>query len=130
MRKVGQATRTSPAYGGSVKPETRTFYEAAVMRAVERVGASLDEALDLDALAREAALSALHFQRVFCGVVGETPLELHRRLRRVRGAYRSEGAESGSAVHFGLQFDTCDEARELDLGQLERSSRMVRTMFA
>src|SRR5438876_564500 len=50
MRKRGQATRVGAAYGESVKPETRTFYEAAVMRAVERVGRSLDEALDLDAL--------------------------------------------------------------------------------
>jgi AraC family transcriptional regulator len=69
-----------------VKPETRTFYAAAVMRAVERVARSLDEALDLDALAREAALSAFHFHRVFRGLVGETPLELHRRLRLERAA--------------------------------------------
>ncbi len=39
---------------GLVKPETRTFYEAAVARAVERVARSLDEALDLDVRAREA----------------------------------------------------------------------------
>jgi AraC family transcriptional regulator len=71
-----------------VKPETRTFYEAAVLRAVERVARSLDEALDLSALARGAALSTFHFHRVFRGLVGETPLELHRRLRMERAAER------------------------------------------
>jgi AraC family transcriptional regulator len=71
-----------------MKPETRTFYEAAVLRAVERVVRSLDQALDLGSLAREAALSTFHFHRVFRGLVGETPLELHRRLRLERAAER------------------------------------------
>ncbi len=69
-----------------MKAETRSFYEAAVVRAVERVAGALDEALDLEALARGAALSAFHFHRVFRGLVGETPLELHRRLRMERAA--------------------------------------------
>jgi AraC family transcriptional regulator len=64
-----------------VKPETRSFYEFAVERAVLQVVASLDEALDLSALARGAALSPFHFHRVFRGMVGETPLEMHRRSR-------------------------------------------------
>lgn len=71
-----------------MKPETRTFYEAAVLRAVERIARSLDEALDLEALAKGAALSPFHFHRVFRGLVGETPLELHRRLRLERAAER------------------------------------------
>jgi AraC family transcriptional regulator len=107
MRKGGQATRAAAAYGGSVKPETRTFYEAAVARAVERVGRSLDEALDLDALAREAALSVFHFHRVFRGMVGETPLELHRRLRIERAAERLCRSSAGvTAIAFDAGYDT------------------------
>ena len=71
-----------------MKPETKTFYELAVQRAVERVVADLDGALDLQALARTAALSPFHFHRVFRGMVGETPLELHRRLRLERAAWQ------------------------------------------
>jgi AraC family transcriptional regulator len=69
-----------------VKTETRSFYEAAVIRTLARVVSSLDAALDLRALAREAALSPFHFHRIFRGMVGETPLELHRRLRLERAA--------------------------------------------
>lgn len=54
--------------------------------AVTRVVASLDQALDLERLARGAALSPFHFHRIFRGMVGETPLELHRRLRMERAA--------------------------------------------
>jgi len=71
---------------GFVKDETRSFYERAVRAAVLRVVANLDEALDLERLARGAALSPLHFHRIFRGMVGETPLELHRRLRMERAA--------------------------------------------
>ena len=48
----------------------------------------LDAALDLDALAKEAAMSTFHFHRMFRGLVGETPLELHRRLRLERAAWQ------------------------------------------
>lgn len=70
-----------------MKAGTRTFYELAVQAAVERVIGDLDRALDLEALARGAALSPFHFHRVFRGAVGETPLELHRRLRMERAAW-------------------------------------------
>lgn len=69
-----------------MKTETQSFYQAAVERAVARVVRSLDSALDLSSLAREAALSPFHFHRVFRGMVGETPLEMHRRLRLERAA--------------------------------------------
>jgi len=69
-----------------VKAETQSFYEVAVRKAVERVLGGLDEALDLQRLAREAALSPFHFHRIFRGMLGETPLELHRRLRLERAA--------------------------------------------
>ncbi len=70
-----------------MKPETRSFYELAVQRAVRYLVVNLDEALDLERLAREAALSPFHFHRIFRGMVGETPLELHRRLRLERAAF-------------------------------------------
>ena len=90
-----------------MKPETRTFYEAAAVRAVERVVRSLDEALDLDALAREATLSAFHFHRVFRGLVGETPLELHRRLRMERAAERLCHSRHGvTTVAFDAGYET------------------------
>lgn len=71
-----------------MKPETQSFYELAVQRAVENVVLNLDHALDLQALARRAALSPFHFHRVFRGIAGETPLELHRRLRIERAAWQ------------------------------------------
>lgn len=70
-----------------MKPDTQSFYERAVAKAVEQVVLNLDCALDLAALARSAALSPFHFHRVFRGAVGETPLELHRRLRMERAAF-------------------------------------------
>lgn len=69
-----------------VKPTTRTYYEDVVARAIGDVRAALDDALDLAALAKRAALSPLHFHHVFRGLVGETPLEMHRRLRLERAA--------------------------------------------
>jgi AraC family transcriptional regulator len=71
-----------------VKTETRSFYEAAVERTAVRIAATLDEGLDLGALARGAALSPFHFHRIFRGMIGETPLEMHRRLRLERAAWR------------------------------------------
>lgn len=85
---------------------TRSFYEAAVLRALARVVEGLDDALDLDALARSAALSPLHFHRVFRGMVGETPLELHRRLRLERAAQRlarSDAPITEIAFHAGYE---------------------------
>lgn len=90
-----------------MKAETKSFYQTAVARAVEHVATHLDEALDLAALARVAALSPFHFHRVFRGMVGETPLELHRRLRMERAALRLlEGERGVTAVAFEAGYDT------------------------
>jgi AraC family transcriptional regulator len=90
-----------------VKPETRSFYEAAVRSAVEHVVASLDEALDLARLARDAALSPFHFHRIFRGMVSETPLELHRRLRLERAAARlADPATSVTSIAFDAGYDS------------------------
>jgi len=92
-----------------VKRETQSFYEAAVERAVARIARTLDEALDLGALAREAALSPFHFHRIFRGMLGETPLEMHRRLRLERAA--SELLASRAAIT-AIAFDAGYETHE------------------
>jgi AraC family transcriptional regulator len=90
-----------------VKTETRSFYEAAVERTLARIGARLDEALDLGALARDAALSPFHFHRVFRGMVGETPLEMHRRLRLERAASQLlAGDASVTTIAFDAGYET------------------------
>lgn len=90
-----------------MRTQTRSFYQAAVLDAVSRVGASLDEALDLNALARGAALSPFHFHRIFRGMIGETPLEMHRRLRMERAASQLlDGAKPVTAIAFDAGYDT------------------------
>jgi AraC family transcriptional regulator len=69
-----------------MKPETRSFYEQAVQRTIDEIVGNLDEALDLETLASGACMSPFHFHRMFRGMVGETPLELVRRLRMERAA--------------------------------------------
>jgi len=64
-----------------MKSATRSYYESLVARAVAEVRSAVDCAVDLQALGKRAALSPLHFHRIFRGLVGETPLEMHRRLR-------------------------------------------------
>jgi AraC family transcriptional regulator len=76
-----------------MKPDTRSFYERAVQAAIEHIAKHLDDALELEALAQVACLSSFHFHRVFRGMVGETPLELTRRLRLERAAWRLRDKE-------------------------------------
>lgn len=68
------------------KPGTVTHHEAWVTAALRRVVQGLDEVLDLQALAAPACMAPLHLHRVFRGLVGETPLQLDRRLRLERAA--------------------------------------------
>ncbi|HKQ69332.1 MAG TPA: AraC family transcriptional regulator [Polyangiaceae bacterium] len=76
-------------------------------RAVEHVVENLDGALDLERLARGAALSPFHFHRIFRGLVGETPLELHRRLRMERAAFTLlEQSSAVTTVAFDSGYDT------------------------
>ena len=92
-----------------MKDKTRNFYEEAVRAAVERIAHDLDQALDLTELAALACLSPLHFHRVFRGMLGETPLELHRRLRLERAAHQL--ATSDTAV-VTIAFDAGFETHE------------------
>ncbi|WAS90571.1 AraC family transcriptional regulator [Nannocystis punicea] len=90
-----------------MKAETRSFYEAAVLRTVVQISQTLDQALDLTALARGAALSPFHFHRVFRGMVGETPLEMHRRLRLERAARALLTSDAGvTAIAFDAGYET------------------------
>src|SRR5690606_37238668 len=90
----------------SMKPMTRSFYQTCVQKAVEHVMSHLDEALDLHALARIAALSPYHFHRIFRGMLGDTPLELQRRLRLERAAWQllHEG-KSVTSVAFAAGYE-------------------------
>ncbi len=90
-----------------VKSDTQTFYETIVRAAVERIVHGLDDALDLSALARGAAVSPLHFHHIFRGMVGETPLEMHRRLRLERAAHRlANGNASVTSIAFDAGYET------------------------
>jgi AraC family transcriptional regulator len=90
-----------------MKPDTRAFYEQAVQRVVSHLVTHLDESADLAALARLACLSPFHFHRVFRGMVGETPLELLRRLRLERAAHTLRSSETSvTAVAFSAGYET------------------------
>ena len=69
-------------------PSTSHSYRQAVQRVIAHLASHLDEAPDLGDLARIAGSSPFHFHRIFRGMVGETPLELLRRLRLERAAWR------------------------------------------
>jgi AraC family transcriptional regulator len=86
---------------------TRSFYEQVVERAIEHVASHLDEALDLEAIAAAAGLSPFHFHRIFRGMVGETPLELGRRLRLERAAlWLRRGDRAVTAIAFEAGYET------------------------
>lgn len=89
------------------KPETHSFYARALQRVIEHVATHLDQALDLETLAAKACLSPFHFHRVFRGMVGETPVELIRRLRMERAAWRLIHTErSVTAIAFDTGYET------------------------
>jgi AraC family transcriptional regulator len=92
-----------------MKPETRSFYEQVVQRAVDRIATRLDDALNLETIASDACLSPFHFHRIFRGMVGETPLELSRRLRMERAAWQLAKTDRPVTV---IAFDAGYEAHE------------------
>jgi AraC family transcriptional regulator len=92
-----------------MKPETRSFYEQVVQRAVDRIATRLDDALDLETIASDACLSPFHFHRIFRGMVGETPLELSRRLRMERAAWQLAKTDRPVTA---IAFDAGYEAHE------------------
>jgi len=90
-----------------MKPDTRSFYGRAVQAAIEHIASHLDDALELQALGRIACLSPFHFHRVFRGMVGETPLELTRRLRLERAAWRLKDKQRAiTEIAFDAGYET------------------------
>ncbi len=91
----------------SAKPRTLSHYEALVLAGMRTIAGSLDIALDLEELAAPARMAPLHFHRVFRGLVGETPLQLHRRLRLERAAHRlADGSDSVLRVALDAGYET------------------------
>lgn len=112
-----------------MKPETRSSYTEVVQRVIDHIVEHLDEALDLDALAREAFLSPFHFHRVFRGMVGETPLELVRRLRMERAAWRLVHTNAHvTDIAFGAGFETHEAFTRAFRGVYAKSPSRLRTM--
>src|SRR5262249_45627070 len=99
-----------------MKPATYSFYTQAVQRVIEHIVARLDEALDLESLSSEACLSPFHFHRVFRGMVGETPLELIRRLRMERAAWQLTHTDcSVTEAAFDAGYETHREQPRIEL---------------
>lgn len=89
-----------------MKDETRSFYERCVQRVIEEIAGGLDRALRLEALAELTLLSPFHFHRVFRGMVGETALELARRLRLERAAWQLTGEQPITEIAFDAGYET------------------------
>lgn len=90
-----------------MKPATLSFYATQVQVALRSIAAQLDEALDLAELARAAGLSPLHFHRIFRGMIGETTLEVHRRLRLERAAAQLINSDTAiTTIAFNADYET------------------------
>ncbi|MFQ5489486.1 MAG: GyrI-like domain-containing protein [Phycisphaerae bacterium] len=76
-----------------MQSETHETYQRRVLRVLVYIQSHLDEALDLQALARVAHFSPYHFHRIFRGLVGEAVKQHIRRLRLERAAYRLKFTE-------------------------------------
>jgi AraC family transcriptional regulator len=61
-------------------------YADRIQRVVDHLAEHLDDALDLEALARVACFSPYHFHRVYLALLGETVNDTVRRLRLSRAA--------------------------------------------
>ena len=71
-----------------MRTATAADYHERILRTLVHIQAHLDDALDLDDLARVACFSPYHFHRVFRSLVGEPVQEHVRRLRLERAAHR------------------------------------------
>ena len=116
-------------YITSKKPVTLSHYEALVLEAIRTITAALDEALDLGALASPACMAPLHFHRVFRGLTGETPLQMHRRLRLERAAWRlAEGDEPVLQVALEAGYETHEAFTRAFRGAFGRSPTEYRML--
>ena len=111
-----------------MKSSTRSYYREAVARAVETIVHGLDAALDLEQLAREAATSPFHFHRIFRGLLGETPLELHRRLRLERAAWALVTTDDAvSRIAYDAGYETHASFTRAFRNAFERSPQQFRS---
>lgn len=89
------------------RPATLSHYEALVLVALRQVVQGLDDALDMSLLAAPACMAPLHFHRVFKGLVGESPLQLQRRLRLERAAWQlAHGTQGVLPLALAAGYDT------------------------
>jgi AraC family transcriptional regulator len=89
-----------------MKTTTASDYHERILRTLAYIQAHLDDAPDLDHLARVACFSPYHFHRVFRGLVGEPVQEHVRRLRLERAALRlklQDEAVTGVALDAGYE---------------------------
>ena len=84
-------------------------YQERILRVLTHIQEHLDEALDLEGLARVACFSSFHFHRVFAAMTGETIADHVRRLRLERAAME---LRSGAKQVIQLALDAGYEAHE------------------
>ena len=96
----------------STRPKHKTTwndYKERILRVLTHIHEHLDEALDLEELARVACFSSFHFHRVFAAMTGETIADHVRRLRLERAAME---LRSGPKHVIQLALDAGYEAHE------------------
>lgn len=84
-------------------------YQQRILRVLTHIQEHLDEALDLEDLARVACFSSFHFHRVFAAMTGETIADHVRRLRLERAAME---LRSGAKQVIQVALDAGYEAHE------------------
>jgi AraC family transcriptional regulator len=84
-------------------------YQERILRVLTHIQEHLDEALDLEELARVACFSSFHFHRVFAAMTGETLADHVRRLRLERAAME---LRSGAKQVIQVALDAGYEAHE------------------
>lgn len=62
------------------------IYEERINKVFEFIEQNLDQPLSLKCLAETACFSPYHFHRIFCALVGETPMDYLRRIRLEKSA--------------------------------------------
>jgi AraC family transcriptional regulator len=84
-------------------------YKERILRVLTHIQEHLDEALDLEELARVACFSSFHFHRIFAAMTGETIADHVRRLRLERAAME---LRSGAKQVIQVALDAGYEAHE------------------
>ncbi len=84
-------------------------YRGRILRVLTHIQEHLDEALDLEELARVACFSSFHFHRIFAAMTGETIADYVRRLRLERAALE---LRSGARQVIQVALDAGYEAHE------------------